>query len=91
MRIEVLADCEDGCFLSSYAVESGRRLSMFKRCSLEISQTDFSLALIHRPDDGGSKYLRNVGKPLPGYTVLQPGRQFCSADMLIDDKNILFV
>jgi hypothetical protein len=29
----------------------------------------------HRPDDGGSKDLRNVGKLLPDYTVLQPRRQ----------------
>jgi hypothetical protein len=29
----------------------------------------------NRPDDGGSKDLRNVGKLLPGYTVLQPRRQ----------------
>jgi hypothetical protein len=29
----------------------------------------------HRPDDGGSKDLWNVGKILPDYTVLQPRRQ----------------
>jgi hypothetical protein len=29
----------------------------------------------HRPDDGGSKDLWNVGKLLPDYTVLQPIRQ----------------
>jgi hypothetical protein len=29
----------------------------------------------HRPDDGGSKYLWNVGKLLPDYTPLQPRRQ----------------
>jgi hypothetical protein len=29
----------------------------------------------HRPDDGGSKDLWNVGKLLPDYTVLQPRRQ----------------
>jgi hypothetical protein len=28
-----------------------------------------------RPDDGGSKDLRNVGKLLPDYTALQPRRQ----------------
>jgi hypothetical protein len=28
-----------------------------------------------RPDDGGSKALRNVGKLLPDYTVLQPRRE----------------
>jgi hypothetical protein len=27
--------------------------------------------LHHRPDDGGRKYLRNVGKFLPDYTALQ--------------------
>jgi hypothetical protein len=27
------------------------------------------------PDDGGSKYLRNIGKLLPDYTALQPRRQ----------------
>jgi hypothetical protein len=30
---------------------------------------------LHRPDDGGSKYLWNVDKLLPDYTVLQPRRQ----------------
>jgi hypothetical protein len=29
----------------------------------------------HRPDDGGSKVLRNVGKLLPDYTALQLRRQ----------------
>jgi hypothetical protein len=29
----------------------------------------------HRPDDGGSKVLWNVGKLLPDYTALQPRRQ----------------
>jgi hypothetical protein len=31
--------------------------------------------LTHRPDDGGSKDLWNVGKLLPDYTALQPRRQ----------------
>jgi hypothetical protein len=29
----------------------------------------------HRPDDGYSKYLRNVGKQLPDYTAQHPTRQ----------------
>jgi hypothetical protein len=29
----------------------------------------------HRPDDGGSKHLRNVGKLLPDYMAEQPRRQ----------------
>jgi hypothetical protein len=29
----------------------------------------------HRPDDGGSKYLWDVGKRLPDYMALQPRRQ----------------
>jgi hypothetical protein len=29
----------------------------------------------HRPDDGGSTDLWNVGKPVPVYTALQPRRQ----------------
>jgi hypothetical protein len=29
----------------------------------------------HCPDDGGRKYLWNVGKLLPDYSVLQPRRQ----------------
>jgi hypothetical protein len=33
------------------------------------------LLSIHRPDDGGSKDLWNVGKLLPDYTALQPRRQ----------------
>jgi hypothetical protein len=31
--------------------------------------------MTHCPDDGGSKYLWNVGKLLPDYTALQPRRQ----------------
>jgi hypothetical protein len=38
-----------------------------------ISQTD-SLHMAY-PDDGGSKYLWNVGKLLPDYMALQPKRQ----------------
>jgi hypothetical protein len=34
-----------------------------------------SLVGDHRPDDGGSKHLWNVGKLLSDYTVLQPRRQ----------------
>jgi hypothetical protein len=33
------------------------------------------MRLTHRPDDGGSKDLWNVGKLLPDYMALQPGRQ----------------
>jgi hypothetical protein len=33
------------------------------------------LELLYRPDDGGSKDFRNVGKLLPDYTALQPRRQ----------------
>jgi hypothetical protein len=33
---------------------------------------------LHQPDDGGSKYFRNVGKRLPAYMVLQPRRQSSS-------------
>jgi hypothetical protein len=35
----------------------------------------FWVAATHRPDDGGSKDLWNVGKLLPDYTALQPRRQ----------------
>jgi hypothetical protein len=31
--------------------------------------------LTHRPDDGDSKHLRNVGKLLPDYRTQQPRRQ----------------
>jgi hypothetical protein len=35
-----------------------------------------------RPDDGGSKDLRNVGKLLPDYTAQQPRRQTSSIHVL---------
>jgi hypothetical protein len=35
----------------------------------------FAAYIIHRPDDGGSKYVRNVDKLVPDYTALQPRRQ----------------
>jgi hypothetical protein len=34
-----------------------------------------SAVITHRPDNGGSKVLWNVGKLLPGYTALQTRRQ----------------
>jgi hypothetical protein len=37
--------------------------------------TTLIISYAHRPDDGGSKHLWNVGKLLPDYTVLQPRRQ----------------
>jgi hypothetical protein len=43
---------------------------------LAISQSMNSTCIFtHRPDDGGSKDLWNVGKLLPAYTALQPIRQ----------------
>jgi hypothetical protein len=48
-------------------------------CSLEEVYQRFRgpCCLHHQggPDDGGSKNLRNVGKLLPDYMVLQPKRQ----------------
>jgi hypothetical protein len=37
--------------------------------------TKYGAPFLHRPDDGGSKNLWNVGKLLPDYTALQPRRQ----------------
>jgi hypothetical protein len=34
-----------------------------------------------RPEDGGSKYIRNVGKILPDYTAHQPRRQSSSVQV----------
>jgi hypothetical protein len=36
------------------------------------------LTFFHRPDDGGSKHLWNVGKLLPDYTAQHPRRQLSS-------------
>jgi hypothetical protein len=44
----------------------------------------------HRPDDGGSKHLWNVGKLLPDYTVLQPKRQQSSYYHSSRDLDIVF-
>jgi hypothetical protein len=38
----------------------------------------------HRPDDGGSKDLWNVGKLLPDYTVLRPRRQQSSKEHMLE-------
>jgi hypothetical protein len=35
--------------------------------------------VIHRPDDGGSKNLRNVGKFVPDYTAQYPRRHSSSS------------
>jgi hypothetical protein len=40
------------------------------------------------PDDGGRKHFRNVGKLLPDYTVLQPGRQPSSKSMFSFSKYV---
>jgi hypothetical protein len=57
--------------------------------------------LTHRPDDGGSKQLRNVGKLLPDYTAQQPRRQpssfviylfnavFSTAKIVLDRMEVL--
>jgi hypothetical protein len=45
-----------------------------------------TVPLTHRPDDGGSEYLWNVGKLLPDYTAQQPRRHlqytYCCSDLL---------
>jgi hypothetical protein len=41
----------------------------------------------HRLDNGGSKYLWNVGKLLPDYTVLQLRRQPSSLHIHLEDGN----
>jgi hypothetical protein len=47
-----------------------------------IVSTDMIVAYLryypHRPDDGGSKDVWNVGKLLPDYTALEPRRQASS-------------
>jgi hypothetical protein len=51
---------------------------------VEVYQHFRSPCCLHRPDDGGSKDLRNVGKLLPDYTVLQPRRQPSSYRICFD-------
>jgi hypothetical protein len=40
-----------------------------------IFKQEYNYKLNHRPDDGGSKHLWNVGKLLPDYTAQQPRKQ----------------
>jgi hypothetical protein len=49
-------------------------------CSLADADRCFKgdYCLQHRPDEGGSKRLRNVGQFLPDYTVQHPRRQSCT-------------
>jgi hypothetical protein len=45
-------------------------------CSLvELYRRFRGACCLHRPDDGGSKYIRNVGKLLPDYTAQQSRKQ----------------
>jgi hypothetical protein len=46
---------------------------------------------IHRPDDGGNKDLRNVGKLITVYAALQPRRQQCSENSLYRLVQNLFI
>jgi hypothetical protein len=41
----------------------------------------------HRPDDGGSKHLWNVGKVLPDYTAQHSKRQPSSVSSIVDKHN----
>jgi hypothetical protein len=45
--------------------------------------------LIHRPDNGSSKYLWNVGKFIPDYMAQHPRRQ-SSSDIYVVGKNVRF-
>jgi hypothetical protein len=40
-----------------------------------MTEDGFFWVVAHHPDDGGRKDHGNIGKLLPGYTVLQPRRQ----------------
>jgi hypothetical protein len=51
-----------------------RWLSSGLLCRITAS-TSITRAMTHRPDDGGSKHLWNVGKLLPDNTAQQPRRQ----------------
>jgi hypothetical protein len=50
-----------------------QRIKQIWKQKLETTLAEYHLTT-HRPDDGGSKYLWNVGKLLPDYTALQPRR-----------------
>jgi hypothetical protein len=67
---------EDGCLLGCSAMKTGMSLPTFQRSVLLPSSERFpARGFIHRPDDGGSTDLWNVGKLVPVYTALQPRRQ----------------
>jgi hypothetical protein len=51
---------------------------MAANIKITVFQVVAPCSLSHRPDDGGSKHLRNVGKLLPDYTAQQPRRQSSS-------------
>jgi hypothetical protein len=59
--------------LSSYSSPWEPQISPFKPV----------LGVIHHPDDGGSKFLWNLGHCVPDYTVLHPGRHKSSPVGLI--------
>jgi hypothetical protein len=65
-------ECEDYCLLRRCTVSCGRNIPTFQRRLLPQSSQK---RVNHRPDDGGSKILWNIGKLTPDYTAQQPRRQ----------------
>jgi hypothetical protein len=68
------------CLLGSDAVQSGRNSPKSKNRSSRQEACDFDLCflgLLFDPEDGGSTFLRNVGRA-PDYRTKLPRRQYSS-------------
>jgi hypothetical protein len=63
-------ECEEGCLLGRCVVQSDISIPTFQICLLFPS----SGRRTNRPEDGGSKYFRNVGQLLPDCTAQRPRR-----------------
>jgi hypothetical protein len=84
LKFEFLQWCDkdvfseiSGCRCGEY--EDGLLLDIVPCSLLEVCQHSRGAYCLHHqgdehPDDGGSKYLRNISKLLPDYTVQQPRR-----------------
>jgi hypothetical protein len=87
-------------YLEEEAYETGHHLTMQNHVHFaensgsitpytETHPISLNCSSTHRPDDGGSKDLWNVGKFLPDYTALQPRRQPSSFSPLCEPQTLL--
>jgi hypothetical protein len=95
-RVQGMWDRPTRCLAAYHLCEFLLRMAVFwvmAQCSLVDVYRRFrdTCCLHHQGDDGGRKYLWNVGKLLPDYTALQPRRQPSSYSPSWEPQILLFI